>query len=125
MASVPMHHEAMNPMAADALLREFATRLTPVFDEVNYKLFGTSPQSLTYVRTYTPIWAIVVAVIAFPIGLLALLVKSEDLASQIHVTAVPHGPGTLLTIAGSAPPDVATAVSTIAQRLHQPTIPSR
>jgi|GEM_PF-7084516 len=42
-----------------------------------YRITAQTDTTLTYTRTYVPAWAIVLAVVVFPIGLIALLVRRE------------------------------------------------
>jgi hypothetical protein len=57
-----------------------------------YQISGQTDTTLTYTRTFIPAWAIVVAIIVFPIGLIALLVRREAV-----ITVAFSGDGTRST----------------------------
>jgi hypothetical protein len=115
-ASAPFYFEVPTAHPPDVLLRDLATRLTSIFGEVKFNLTANSPQALTYTRTFIPGWAVLVAIFLFPIGLLALTAKRQQ---HINITAVAHGHGSLITIAGNAPSEVEKALSSIVIALRQ------
>jgi hypothetical protein len=77
-------------------IAEWTGKLTPW----KYTLTTQSEAGVTFHRRYIPTWAIAVAIILFPIGLLALLVKDD---ASISATFTPEGEGTRVLVAGKAP----------------------
>jgi hypothetical protein len=59
-------------------LERLHEQITPVMHEAKYQATERSSSALRYSRAYHPAWTIVLAVLLFPIGLVFLLIKSED-----------------------------------------------
>ena len=83
------------PAAQDAVM----SQLMSVSGADSYSPVGQSHDTLTLSRRRIPVWAIVLAIILFPIGLLFLLVKDTEMV-QITLNRVEGG--TQVTIAGRA-----------------------
>lgn len=88
--------------AMDALMEYVAPPLT----RHGYKLVTQSPYRLVFVRERRPVWTIVLAIVLFPIGLLALIYQERE---QISIDLRPQGPSTLVSASGVAPLDVRRA----------------
>jgi hypothetical protein len=72
-----------------------------------YRPTGQTDSSLTYTRTYIPTFAVVLAVVLFPIGLLALLARREAVVS---VSFRPSGARSIAAFAGTVQRRAAPAV---------------
>ncbi len=72
-----------------------------------YRLSSPSPTSLILERTYRPAWTFLLAVFAFPVGLVALLHTDS---SQVVIHLEPLGSGTLVQVSGTARRPVRRAV---------------
>ncbi len=72
-----------------------------------YRLTSQSPTSLILERTYRPAWTFLLAVFAFPVGLVALLHTDT---SQVVIHLEPSGSGTLVQVSGTARRPVRRAV---------------
>ena len=72
--------------------------MSPIFNGNGYRLRHKELYSLQYVRRYAPGWTMAVAILLFPIGLLALFAKNE---STLFVNFETYGSGTLVKIAGN------------------------
>src|SRR5436305_745828 len=83
------------PAPQDAVM----SQLMSVSGADSYSPVGQSYDTLTLSRRRIPVWAIVLAIILFPIGLLFLLVKDTEMV-QITLNRVEGG--TQVTIAGRA-----------------------
>src|SRR5256885_5175296 len=83
------------PALQDAVM----SQLMSVSGADSYSPVGQSHDTLTLSRRRIPVWAIVLAIILFPIGLLFLLVKDTEMV-QITLNRVEGG--TQVTIAGRA-----------------------
>ena len=64
------------------------SRLVPRFNESDFKLSAQSADLLTFENTSRPAWTILVAIVGFPFGLLALL---PDHTERITITLEPRG----------------------------------
>jgi hypothetical protein len=94
-APVERRHRAVVDAAPDAWLDELAMTAGDLPD---HRLVAAGPSSMSITRSYVPVWAVVVAVVLFPFGLLALLVRRERTGT---VSARPRGDGrTDVSIAG-------------------------
>jgi hypothetical protein len=77
----------------------------------NYKVTADTGTSVTFTRRYTPTWAIVLAIIGllvFLLGLLFLLVKSEDV---LIFSFAAEGAHTKITVTGSGPSRVSVVLA--------------
>jgi hypothetical protein len=79
-------------------MRRWETTISPTLANGGYKLTTREAQSLHYVKRYAPGWTIAVAILLFPVGLLALMAKNE---SMLIVTFEAYGSGTLTRISGT------------------------
>jgi len=76
-------------------------KLSPGFHRYGYEVRKVSEGMIVYERHRRPGWVPFVAVLAFPVGLLALAVREKH---RIVVSLEQHGRGrTLLTVHGTAP----------------------
>jgi hypothetical protein len=76
-----------------------------------YRLEASEPRRLTFAKTHRPAWTIVVAILTFPIGLLALLYTVE---SQVVIGVEVVEGETTVEVSGTAPLGVRRAVRQLA-----------
>lgn len=95
MAEPAIHQVVVVPASPEQVLHQ----LLSVSGADKYEPVMHSPQGLTLRRKKIPMWAIIVAILLFPIGLLALFAKEENTVG-IGIEPV-HG-GTQVTINGQA-----------------------
>jgi hypothetical protein len=88
------------PGPPDRAVHEFLTQGAPTLYRSGYHLSSRWPNRLLFARQRHPAWTFVLAVLFFPIGLLALLVTDYE---QIAVDIEPAGDHTVLTARGVAP----------------------
>lgn len=74
------------------------------------------PGQTTLVTKWTPTWAVVVGILAFPLGLLLLLLIRQDLV--LHVRFVDSSGGTLVQVAGRSRRRTALAVGEALEALN-------
>jgi Domain of unknown function (DUF1707) len=75
--------------------------IAPAMHRYGYELVERSPRRLVFVYGYRPAWTFALAVLAFPIGLAALIYKAQERVA-IDFDRAPGG-GTRLVISGRAP----------------------
>src|SRR4051812_15233472 len=80
-------------------LREWAGFYTEWLASNGYVMAAQELGSLTYWRRYFPSWAVAAAVLLFPIGLLALLVRRD---ATLVVSAAPGPASTRVDVRGNA-----------------------
>ena len=95
MAEPAIHQVVVVPAPPDRVLHQ----LLSVSGADRYAPMMHSPQGVQLGRKRMPIWAIVLCVLTFPIGLLFLLVKEED---TVWIGLEPVPGGTQVTIQGQA-----------------------
>jgi hypothetical protein len=78
---------------------EVRTRLLAVAGSAGYALVDEIWTGFTLRRRRVPVWAIVLAVVFFPLGLLFLLARTEDVVA-VKLDRVSHG--TRVTAVGRA-----------------------
>ena len=89
-------------------VRDTAMRtVVPELIADGYRLTSQSPTSLILERTYRPAWTYFLAVIVFPVGLVALLHTDT---SQVVIHLEPLASGTLVQVSGTARLGVRRAV---------------
>ncbi|RKQ90952.1 uncharacterized protein DUF1707 [Solirubrobacter pauli] len=74
--------------------------VSPSMRAYGYRLEYSTDQQISFVRDHTPVWTYFVAVLVFPIGLLALLYKEQD---RVTIELADHGDSTAITASGTAP----------------------
>src|SRR5215475_129072 len=95
--SVRIHSRKPPAEAVDDVLTDIATPLTGL----GYEPQRDEPTTRVFVRSQRPAWTIVVAVLLFPLGLLALLYQER---SQVVLKATPTEHGlTAVDVYGTAP----------------------
>jgi hypothetical protein len=94
------------PSTAERAMGELMEHVAPPLARHGYSIVARSPYRLVFVRERRPVWTIVLAILLFPFGLLALLYKDRD---QISIDLHPAGRHTLVSATGSAPLDVRRA----------------
>jgi hypothetical protein len=91
-----------------AAVRDAAMRtVVPELVADGYRLSSQSPTSLVLERTYRPAWTFFVAVLVFPVGLVALLHTDS---AQVVIHLEPLGNGSLVQVSGTARRRVRRAV---------------
>jgi hypothetical protein len=93
-----LNEEFLLPGTPDDALRAFAQAASG-FSGVTVR--NTVPGQLIIDDVWRPVWTIVVAIVLFPIGLLALLHQRKE---TVVMAAVATGDETLVTLAGRCRP---------------------
>lgn len=76
-------------------------KLAPALNAYGYELITQAPEKLVFERSGHPGWTLLVAVAAFPIGLIALAIRRTE---RIEIALEPSGgSGTLMVVHGKAP----------------------
>jgi Domain of unknown function (DUF1707) len=88
------------PAGPEAAMRDLMQYVAPPLQRSGYELVERTPHRLVFQRSRRPIWTFVVAILVFPIGLLALLYKDE---ARIAIDLQPAGDETLVAASGVAP----------------------
>lgn len=76
-------------------------QLNATMTGANYRIASQAESSVTFQRSYRPLWTMVPIVLLFPVGLLFLRVKRESTVT-FHVQ--PADKGTKVVISGTAHP---------------------
>lgn len=102
--------ELTTPKAPSTVLVECLEEWNGPLGDYGYRLTTQSNLGLSYSRTYRAwsVWVLCVAL--FPLGLLALLVRSE---APITATITPEDKGTRILVAGRAPKGLRRAFATM------------
>ena len=95
MAEPTIHQVVVVPAPPEQVLNQ----LLSVSGADSYKPIMHSPQGVTLQRKKIPIWAIVVAIFLFPLGLVALFAREEN---TVGIGIEPVAGGTRVTIGGQA-----------------------
>jgi uncharacterized protein DUF1707 len=91
------------------VIAEAMRTMAPQLLRVGYELERPSESQLVFTRNRRPGWTILVAILVFPFGLLALTHKARE--SQVFVNAIAAGEGrTLVDVVGIAPAGVRRAL---------------
>ena len=98
------------PRAIDVVGEHVVTDIAPPLAKRGYEFVRHDGNQIVFVREWRPAWTIVVAILVFPIGLIALLHKQRD---QITIMLRPHDSGTRLIISGAAPVAVRRAFASL------------
>ncbi len=88
------------------LLAECISEWSTQLARHSYVLTTQSETGLSFHKRYWPTWAIAVAVLLFPFGLVALFAKDD---ATITATFTPAPAGTVMLISGKAPKTVVRA----------------
>jgi hypothetical protein len=83
---------------------EVMERVVPMCFAHGYRIVHQNAHQLVLQRRRVPVWAIVVAVAFFPLGLLALLAKETDVVT-VEITTTPDG-APLTQVHGVAPLEI-------------------
>jgi Domain of unknown function (DUF1707) len=94
------------PSSAQRAMGEIMEHVAPPLARHGYALVDRSPYRLVFRRSRRPVWTILVAIVLFPFGLLALLYQDSE---QITIDLQPQGSSTLVSASGVAPLDVRRA----------------
>jgi hypothetical protein len=98
------------PSSAERTMAQLMQHVAPPLARHGYTLTERSPYRLVFRRTRRPAWTILVAIILFPFGLLALLYQDSE---QIAIDLQPQGTSTLVSATGIAPLDVRRAFAAL------------
>lgn len=96
------------PLPLDQATADLMRFVGPPLHAYGYRLVSSSRTQLQFERTHRPTWTVIVAVVLFPLGLLALLHTERDV---ITLSATDHGASTTIVAAGNAPPGLRHALS--------------
>jgi hypothetical protein len=88
------------PAPPDAAMADLLQHVAPALRAAGFDLLHRSRERAVFGRRRIPLWVAPIVVFAFPFGLFALLVRTED---RIEIDLVPHGEGTLLLAQGTGP----------------------
>jgi Domain of unknown function (DUF1707) len=83
---------------------EVMERVVPLCVANGYRIVHQGANQLVLQRRRIPVWAIVIAVVFFPLGLLALLAKETDVVT-VDITSTPDG-APLTHVHGIAPVEI-------------------
>jgi len=98
------------PLRSDKAMAQVVAELSPPLYASGYDLVERTAMRLVFSRRRTPAWVAFPIVLLFPIGLLALLVKTED---RIAIDLLENDEGTLLVAQGVAPLPVRRAFAVL------------
>lgn len=113
MADVPLQRTIVVGEDAAAAQQRFSAFFTSWLAQGRYQLVAQAPGQLTYARRGFHGWQIIVAILLFPIGLLALL--AEKRTTQIHIAFYQDDATTQIVFGGAIPPKAAMQ---LAQRVN-------
>jgi hypothetical protein len=109
--NVPFAIRIWTPASADAVVRAAMRTVAPRFLAQGFQLERSGPTLIVFSRTRRPAWTIAVAVLVFPIGLLALLRQER---SQVVISVDDSGDETIIDVSGQAGLGVRRAVRVLA-----------
>jgi hypothetical protein len=75
---LPFTHRAVLPTTRDVCRARAVEKIAPSLNAFGYELVNQSSNGLTFERNVRPGWTIAVAVLVFPIGLIALTQRQMD-----------------------------------------------
>jgi Domain of unknown function (DUF1707) len=96
------------PAGREPAVADFLELVAPPLNSFGYQLVDRAPERLVFERGGRPAWTIVVAVVFFPLGLIALAYKGSE---RIAVDFVERGDETSVIAQGVAPLRVRRAFS--------------
>jgi len=88
------------PASPEVAMRDLLQYVAPPLQRNGYELRERTPHRLVFQRTRRPVWTFAVAILLFPIGLLALLYKDD---ARIAIDIQPAGDATIVAASGVAP----------------------
>ena len=109
--NVPFATRIWTPADAEAVVRAALRTVAPRFLAEGFRLERSDPKLLVFSRTRRPVWTIVVAVLVFPVGLIALLRQER---SQVVISVDDSGDETIVDVSGCASLGVRRAVRELA-----------
>jgi len=102
-------HEFSDPQPIEEVHRHLLHNVSPFLAGWGYKLQTQDARNFTFQRAYRPTWVIVVCILLFPIGLLALFAGKK--LDTLFVSLSPDGPhATLTTFSGEVPDGLRSAI---------------
>ena len=98
---LPFTHRVVVPASCEETNRQVVSKLAPRLSDYGYELITQSPTGVVFECDSRPPWTILVAVFAFPVGLVALAVKRNE---RIAISLEPRASGgTTMVVYGKAP----------------------
>jgi hypothetical protein len=97
----PFTHRVVVPASREETHSQVLSTIAPQLSAFGYELVTQSPTGLVFEYRSRPPWSILVAVVAFPLGLAALAVKGTE---RIVISLEPRRAGdTAMIVHGAAP----------------------
>jgi len=100
MAIVPIYNEMVLLETPPSSLRYWEHAASPSLASMGYTISNKYGATLHYNKRITPAWTIVLAIVLFPVGLLALISKRDV---SLIVSFEAYGDGTMVKISGNGP----------------------
>ena len=98
---LPFTHHVVAPVAREEVHWQVLCTIAPPLADYGYELITQSPTGFVFECHSRPPWTILVAIIGFPIGLVALTVKRNE---RIVISLAERSEGgTGMTVSGNAP----------------------
>ncbi len=88
------------PVPPEVAMEDLLAYVAPPLRRSGYELREHTPHRLVFVRTRRPVWTFAVAILVFPLGLIALVHKTDE---RIAIDLQPARGGTLVAAGGVAP----------------------
>jgi hypothetical protein len=88
------------PVAREEAAKDVLEYVMPPLHSYGYELVQQTPEWLVFERRMRPAWTVLIAVLVFPIGLLALLHVERE---RIAIELIDRGEETTVIATGSAP----------------------
>jgi len=97
---IPFAQTWRAPSDPERVVHDLMRVVAPALHGNGYELRERTPHRLLFERSRRPAWTFVLAVLFFPLGLLALLHKDE---TRVAIDVSPGRDGTLVAASGTAP----------------------
>lgn len=111
--NAPFNERLTSPLPPERVRERVLAQLAPLLDGRGYSLRTLDARAVVFEREERPGWTIAVAVLVFPLGLLAL---SQRRSCRIVVAFAPaRGGGSEITIYGTAPLALRRAFAELAE----------
>jgi hypothetical protein len=88
------------PVPRGEAAKDLLEYVVPPLHSYGYEVVQQTPEWIVFERRMRPAWTVLIAVLVFPIGLLALLHTERE---RIAIELVPRGDETVIIATGSAP----------------------
>jgi hypothetical protein len=110
----PVHVEFREPGEPATAMRQWASDYADWFAAGRYRPTGRDSTTLTYTRTYIPNFAILCAILLFPLGLVALLARRD--ATMLVSFRDDGSGGAAVAVTGTAQRKAAQAFRQLAEQ---------